>query len=436
MLKVLLFLSFLIAFALFAWAAFKSSKKLQSDLLMGKSFWSGELMLLVSLGGFFALIYLLSGLWSLKLVLLMLVAAHLGSLAAWVLSAILGAQSEKIGLRALWAGKEIDIKYALPMRTLGLLTGLIFLAYPVVTGILFFRHQWGSQELQILIVKYSLLLLCLCGYVVLMIVVSISLASENLDEDTRQRLFINLLSGMIPGAVYVSLAFWAFGLGGKQHSFDFLGISRTISLQTWLLLLVFFSATILVPYLVGTQRARWRNLSLLERIRDIVAELAEILGSPASQFYISKLGGLRDKVLSTQEKFRNDDALLALAKEIGDHPDQVPAEAEPIVNALEKTRDMDARFRFLDALDKLEKELEEIAADLQKRPEATIEVAAEHWSKKYETRKADLIKEIETARTRKPLVTVGVGALATAILSGILSEVAKSAWHLVTHAPK
>jgi hypothetical protein len=436
MLKILLFLFFLVAYGLFAWAGLMSLKKVQNDLLVGKSFWSSELLLLVNLGGFFGLIYLLSGLWSLRLVLLMYVASHLGGLGAWVLSAILGAHSERVGLRAVWAGKEIEIKHPIAMKSLTALTGVLALSYPIVAGVLFFRHQWATPALQIVIVKYSLLLLNLSGYAVAMIVVMIMLASENLDENTRQRIFISQLGGMIPTAIFVALAFWAFGFGGKPLAFDFMGISRTISPQTLLLLLLFFATTILMPYLVGTQRAHRTNLDLLENIRNYVAELAGILEAPTGSLYITKLTELRDKVIITQEKFTNDDALLTLEKGIRQDTDQISAEDKPMVDALEKTRDLDPRFKFLDDLGKFKKELEEIVADLQKRTEATVEAAAEHWGKKYEIRKAELVKEIETARSRKPLITVGVGALVTTVISGILSEVAKTAWHLITHAPK
>ena len=192
MLKVLLFLSFLVAYGLWTVLCARTLKKVQSDLLVGKSFWSSEFMLLEGVVGFFGFIYLLSGLWSMKLVLLIFVVSHLGGLVSWFLSSILGAQSEKTGIRALSAGKEIDIKYPVPMLVLGVSCSLMVLAYPVVAGILFFRHTWKTSVLQLLEVKYSLLLLNLSGYVLLVIVTSLMLASENLDEETRQRVFIKI----------------------------------------------------------------------------------------------------------------------------------------------------------------------------------------------------------------------------------------------------
>jgi len=223
MLKILAFVVFLIAFVVWALGVAFCTLKLQKDLLEGRSFWSGELTLLVTYVGFFGFIYLLSGFWSLRLVLLFFIAAQLGALIGYVLNVALGAQSEKSGMRALWAGKEIDIKFPRLTMVGQILSGLIFLSYPVVAGVLYFHHVWSSEALKILIVKYSLLLLILSGYPLFIAIMMSILASENLDEDTRQRFFINQLCGMIPTALFVALAIWAFGIGGPGLPFDFAG---------------------------------------------------------------------------------------------------------------------------------------------------------------------------------------------------------------------
>ncbi|MGA8220424.1 MAG: hypothetical protein WB780_02135 [Candidatus Acidiferrales bacterium] len=436
MLKVLLFLFFLVIYGFLGLAAVKSLKKLQSDLLVGKSFWGAELLTLIGLAAFFGYIYLLSGLWSLKLVLLILIASQLGSLVAWVPNAVLGQRSENAWLRTAWAGKEITPKYPKVVMTLNVLATALAFLYLIVVGVAFFRHQWGSPVLQVLVVKYSLLLLIFSNYFTVTTMNSMMLASANLDEDSRQNIFFNRLGEMIPTAVYLALACSAFGFGEKALSHSYLGVPGTLSLQAFWLLLLFFVAMFLIPYLVGTLRARRANLSFLEKIRDYVAELADILEAPTGTLYITRLTGLANKVISTRDKFTNDDVVLTLVKNIEKNPDQIPLEHKPMVDVFEKTRDLDARYKFLDELDKFEKELSEIVANLQERTEATIEPAARHWSKRYESRKADLVKEIEATGSRKPLVTVVVGTLVTTIGSGILSEVAKLAWQLIPHAPK
>jgi len=437
MTKIGLFVLFFIAYVCWALLGAKSFKKLQADLLGGKSFWSSEVILLEGLVGLFGFIYLLSGLWSTKLVLLIFVASHLGILLSLIFGAMLGPHSEKAAIRMLWAGREIAIKHPVSMGLLGLATMGMSFAYPIVVGIFFFRNPWGSLNLEIEVVRYSLLLLSLGGYLLVVVVTACMLASENLDDNTRQRIFINQLCGLIPAAIYVALAIWAFGFGGGLLSLDFLGIpSRTLSLQTLFMLLGFFALGVLIPYVVGTQRSRSLNVELMAKINAFVAELAEILESPTPSLYIAKLTALRDKVAATKDQFINGDALLLFEKGVLESQEKLSEDDQTSADAIAKTRDLDARFRFLDDLSRFETELDEIIADLKNRPEATIEAAADQWSKKYEIRKAELAKKIEGATSGKPLVTAGVGTLVTTIVSGLLSEVARTSWQWIMQAHK
>ncbi len=396
------------------------------------------MILLEGLVGLFGFIYLLSGLWSTKLVLLIFVASHLGILLSLVFGAMLGPHSEKAGIRMLWAGKEIALQHPISMGLLGLTTMGMSFAYPIVVGIFFFRNPWGSLNLEVEVVRYSLLLLSLGGYLLVVVVTACMLASENLDDNTRQRIFINQLCGLIPAAIYVALAIWSFGFGGgTQLSLDFLGVpSRTLSLQTLLMLLGFFAVAVLIPYVVGTQRSRSLNVELMAKINAFVAELAEILESPTPSLYIAKLTALRDKITATKDQFINGDALLLFEKSALESQDGLSGDDKTSADAIAKTRDLDARFRFLDDLSRFETELDEITADLKNRSEATIEAAADQWSKKYEIRKAELGKKIEGATTGKPLVTAGVGTLVTTIVSGLLSEVARTSWQWIMQAHK
>jgi hypothetical protein len=148
------------------------------------------------------------------------------------------------------------------------------------------------------------------------------------------------------------------------------------------------------------------------------------------------LTALRDKVAATKDQFINGDALLLFEKGVLESQEKLSEDDQTSADAIAKTRDLDARFRFLDDLSRFETELDEIIADLKNRPEATIEAAADQWSKKYEIRKAELAKKIEGATSGKPLVTAGVGTLVTTIVSGLLSEVARTSWQWIMQAHK
>jgi len=253
MFKILVFLAFLTAYCLWTWAATWAFKKMPGELLTGRSFWSGELDLLRNLAALFGFIYLLSGLWSFQLVILFFIAAHLGGLVSVLLTEFLGAHSKEASIRTFWAGQEVGMKF--PILTFMGLVPAIFatLSYPIVGGLFYFRYAWSSQVLKLLIVKYSLILLILSGYPLAMIIVISMISSENLDEDTRQVLFIGQLASLIPAALWVALAIWAFGIGGTDLPFDFAGVRHTLSVQSLLSMLVFFAIFVLIPYVLGTK---------------------------------------------------------------------------------------------------------------------------------------------------------------------------------------
>jgi hypothetical protein len=435
--KVLLFVLFLVAYVAWAVASAFCLKRVQSDLVEGKSFWNGQLMILDGLAGFFGSVYLLSGLWSLKLVLLLFITSQLGILAAWVLSLLLGAPYQIAGIRTLWAGKEFDLKYPVGSPVLGLSCGAMSWIYPIVAGILFFHHPWASSTLEILIVKCTLLLLSLPGYVLQVIVIGSVLASENLDDDTRQRIFISQSVGLIPAAIFVALAFWAFGLGGKPLDVGFLGVpAGTLSLQTLVLLLILFAATILIPFLVGTQRARRRELGLQKEIRSQFAEVEDLLGVPTPSLYLDELAQLRVQIDAVKEQFTTADKLLLFERNTRLNPNDAPATDQLMSDAIGKTRALDARFRFLDDLSKLQGDLDKVVAEIQKRPADKVEDAARQWSERFKSRKDDVSKIIDSASSRKPWLLATAGTLVSAVVLDIVSEVAKTGWQWIMHTPK
>jgi len=434
--KILQFLLFLIAYAWWAFACAWSLNKLQTTVPAGKSFWTGQLVNLEGLIGFFGFIYLLSGFWSWRLVLLIFLASQLGVLSLWVLGLVMDVSYETASIRTLWAGKEFDLNHPVLSPALVLVSGAMAWALPVAAGIVFFHHAWDSSALQIPIVKCMLLLLMLPGYIMQLTVVASMLASENLDDDVRQRIFINQGLGMIPMAIYVALAFWAFGIG-KPLDISFLGVpGGALSLETLLPLLALFAVTLLIPFLVGTLRTRKRNLLLLRQIRGYFGDLEDILSSPTPSIYLDEIGKLRGRVEAVREQFTTTDPLLIFDKEAMQSPEKIPDKDKLIAAGIEKTRDLDARFKFLDNLGNLETELDKVVAEFQKRAPETLEEAARHWSDKFKIRCDDLNKAIDGSASSKPFLLAGAGTLVSALVLDLVSEVAKTAWDWIAHVPK
>jgi hypothetical protein len=427
--KLLFVLVFLCAVGLWMWGGSVLNKEVIRDVGKDSLFRNTETMLL-SNAALFVFIYLLSGMWNLRLVMLFVVAGLLSIIMARVLKSLLGSEGDKIDSQVFATGGEVGMK--LPPAALAMLAVLL-IAYLIAAGIIHFRYPWGSPVLVAASVKYTLL--CFIGtYPLLLTTIIGVITSENLDEDARQGFFISQMTAVIPTALYVALALWAFGVGGADLPVSFGNLSHSFSLRTTLILIAYFGGLVLLPYFIGTQRGKRKRLGLLHEKQEYMRTLADILESPAASRYVSKLTALRDQAAAEREALKQSHQLMLLDESATSSPADFPEQATPLVKAYRLSRDLDPRSKFFDYLAQFENQLEEIISDLQARPPATMEDAAAKWSKLYERNNAQLAKEIKRTTGAAPLAGVALGTVATAIVSPILAGVGKAAWSWISAA--
>ena len=429
--RVLIYILFLIAYGLWVAASTFATQKMQKDVPKGKSFWGSELLILLGYGGFFGFTYLLSGFWNTRLVLLFLLSAQAGIVVAYVFNVATGGRDDQTGKRGMWAGGEMGIKNETAMKISQILMAAVFLAFPIVAGVFYFRHPRGSDELKMMMIKYQLVQQIL-AYIPVLLLFSAVLASENLDEDTRQRYFINQLSGMIPMTPYLALAVWVFGIGGTLQKFDPSAAARTFSVRTLLLVLGVFVALILIPSVLGTMKAGRKRIALLSKEREYAAKMQDILISPTKDLYAARLQKIKESVAKERADLVENDQLLRLAAELEGL--QVPEQMRPFADALSETKDMDPRFKLLEHFRQVEKDSDEVVSNLAARSADTVETAAAVWGKKFENRKNELSEEIKSTKDVKPLVFAVLGTLTSLVLSSFFGEVGKKSWELISSA--
>ena len=210
--KILFFLMFLCAVGLWMWGGNYLNKKISQDIGKDSLFWKTESATLLSNAGFFVFIYLLSGMWNLRLVILFVVAGQLSIIMALVLNSLLGSQGEKFTSRVFAGGGELGMRYPKFSMFALAVVSLMLVAYLIAAGIVHFRYPWDSPVLVSAAVKYTLLFF-IGSYPFLITEIIATVTSENLDEDTRQGIFISQMTGLIPTALFAALALWAFGVG-------------------------------------------------------------------------------------------------------------------------------------------------------------------------------------------------------------------------------
>ncbi len=382
-------------------------------------------MLLVY-AGFFGFIFILSGWWSWQLAAIFFVVTELASMIALLANAAMGTQSATTWLRSVWLGAEINARNAKLIKAVMLSTLVVYLAYPIAVGVTYFRHPLFSRSAQGSIVEYSLLLLVLGSYPFSMTSMIGLLSSKDLDEGTRHSIFINQISGSVPTALLVAVGFWVFRSGAAGFDLSIPGLSQSLSTRAVILIFLFLACTILVPYLLGAQRARRQRKDFLKQRSEYLDALGDILESPTRAFYVTKLTSLSAEIAKSRTTLINSDSALVTKQQI-DGGAKLSGIEVLLASAMSKTGYLDERFKFVEALERLETEIGEIVQDLQQRAPATLERAAEKWSRKFKTRKADLDQQINAGTAGKALITVGINTAATTVVSGVLSLVGKAA---------
>jgi len=432
--KILFYLLFLCAVGLWVWGGNAVTKRISRDIAKDNLFWKTEAATLLSNAGFFAFIYFLSGLWNLRLVVLFVMAGQLSLIMALVLNSLLGSHGEQFNSRVFAGGGELGMKHQKFSIVALLIIILLFVAYLVAAAMIHFRYPWKSPQLIAASVKYTLLFFIgSAPFLITELIATVT--SENLDEDTRQGIFISQTAGLIPTALFVALALWAFGVGGVDIPVSIAGLSHSFSLRIVLIMIAYFGAVILIPYIIGTQRGRRKRLAWLRQKQGHVRALADILESPAGARYVPKLAELQDQVATEQQRIREDHPLMQLDWISENRPSDFPEQFAPLVESYRHSRDIDPRCTYFDYLGKFDEELKEYIEYLQTRPPETIVQDAAKYSEKYEARHVQLGEEIKGAASSKPLITGAVGTVAWAIVSPVLALVGKAAWTWISGHP-
>jgi hypothetical protein len=378
-------------------------------------------------------VFLLSGYFSPLLLVALFGASQVGVVLAAILSGLIGSATLPWGARAQWAGGEYAFKHV-PL-TLGLtgLTLLSFVAYPVVAGISYFGLP--ADELPARIFQYTLCVLLLSGYPLQLFFLIATLVSENLDEETRARFLVTQLASLVPNALWVALIFWSFDVQSAGQKVTIGDVSLTLSPLLIGVLIGLFVLTVLIPYLIGAQRAkRWRT-TLLENQQSWIEKSKDILEAPAGSLYLPKLDTLQKGIDQEITEFVASDPMIADGIQIDQGT--VPAGLESLASPYRLSRDLDPRFKHLDSLRKLSEKIKEMRTDLSGlAAEPDIKRAAKEWMKYLRPRKEELSKELaRTKKTRTPAFLISSVIIAP-IMSAVLSEFASALWdYFFTSSP-
>lgn len=420
-----MFIVFLLLYAVWAWAAGALVKRVSRAVIEGNSFWVNEISLVLNFGALFGFIYTLSGYFDWRLVIAFIGAGQIGIVLSAILGGLVGSTSTLWGPRSSWDSGEFVMKHEGLSATIVLLTALLGFAYPILVGISYF--QLSASALPERVFQYTLSMFFLGGLPLLWLSLISTLVSENIDADTRKRVFINQLSALVPNALWLALLFWSFGIAGAGSKVNVGTIALEFSPLLLGLVIGFFVLTVLIPYAIGGHRSnQWRSY-LIQEHRSWMASMKDILETPAGSTYLPKLAALQQELDEKKSAFVASDPMIVAGIQI----DQgiIPPNTKAFAPAYVLARELDPRFSHLDAMTRMSEKISEIQADLQKlTTDAELEKSAKEWIKYFQPREGALVKELaQAAKTRPPMVLLFSGIFLP-IFSVVLGEFAKWLW--------
>lgn len=385
-----------------------------------------EAMLIVSYGGFFLFVYLLSGFLVWPLVAAFLIVGQLGFCVTLLFYALF-ASVPHVLQRATWAGLDFILKYKVIFFGAQALAIVAIVAYPVAAGIVYFG-QSNSDEMMLKSLKFTIAFIIFLNFTLYPSAIGIG-ASKNIDERMRLRFLINQFGGLIPNAILLALLFMTFSGNISELSVRIgKAVPEALWFQVMIVLFVFFVVTTILPYLVGAHRgAGWRN-EMLERRLKWCTRLEEALSVPHSASYLQTLHAVRDELTQAESALLDD-----LAVAIGDEIDRgrVDDYEPPLVEAYRKAREYDPRFAHLDALREIRGRIDKIVVELEAKQAEPDKIAyAAHWAN-YFQRRAVALTDLQTQeKSTSPVSKLAFPAI-TIVISGILSGASKSLWERI-----
>ena len=433
LLKIVVFIVFLVFLSGFYIGSFLFSRRIQRLLSEGRLFLLGQVMLLASVFSLFSFVWLLSGFFSWRLTLFFVLAAEVGGVVTGVLWRFMGSTDLPWAASSTWTGAEIAIRHPWLPQILGIVSALVLLAYPIACGFEFFSHEVPSPDVTVAIFRFTLIALFLPGLLITLPTIVSMLSSRNLDEGTRLRVLLAQGGGLFSNALVIALVLWSFGIVSKGYNFDLGGIPLTASPMLGLVVFVYFAATFLLPFYMGTAQAKKWRLSLLHKQKSWLEKMVEALDFPAPAQFDSKLRQLSLDLSNEANQIRETDKMVSLGKEFDeiDSREEVPAMAIPLWEAYHRSRDLEPRFTYMDFLSKLQGEIEQARGELEKvdGDDSKLKRAAD-FRARYHSENEKIRQNEKTEEKTRPLAIPGLATLAGCIASPLLGELSQWIWKI------
>jgi len=426
MIKLLLFISFLVIFGLLQMFAFVWSKSFFSKIRK-INFLENELIILISYIFFFASIFIIGRFINVQFFLISIIAANIGLILTIIVWNIIGNPKSPFMETAMWAGSDIGMKNSWLPTTTFILSTIFLIAYPIIIGINYFSLT-SNEEIQIMILKYSSIYI-LINYILNLPMIIGVLASSFIDEDTRARSFLNQFGGLIANSLFISLLFWIFNKETLVGSFPLGNINLVYSPKLLMILMGYLFIFLVLPYFIGIQRAKHLKKNILESETSLLSKIISEINLSTDTNLMSKIEDIENEIAHKYRTFVDSDEGVAMGIELDDieneNDDDILAAKALIFQWYEIARPYDTRFKYYDFLIDTYSEITQFKESLEneqlnkKDKVGLCNKYLEHFKRKENT------KENGEKGKTNPALWIGILVILSPLTSQILSEIGK-----------
>jgi hypothetical protein len=380
---------------------------------------------------FFFYLWLLSGYWSLYLVLAFVGLISTGAVLSKTLWAIMGPEeSEEYYDQIMFFSADVGMRgpYWVILLSLGLLAYMAL--FPGLIGYVYFAGDVPQEALMQSIIKYAATLNVIVGIFTFSYPGFNLLSSKNISEDVRSGYVILNISSLFTITMWIALALWSFQAGSDSGYSIPTGSAIDFKISPLFLFIVFavLGFLLFLPYLMGSQSGKKWRTRLLQSRKKLIVELIGILNDP--ELDIAELQKLETKIGAEEEKLKKKDPTIAnWARYDGMKPEQVedPNEAQMLA-FYNKCRDVDIRFKQLDFLAKLRRDIQKMIPVFEgQKPPVT-----DKYVKNYEYDEKQLTEQVKEQESYSPQIYATIFFLVSAVLTQLFSTFGQWAWALFT----
>jgi hypothetical protein len=397
------------------------------------SFWRSEAVGLMDLAFVMAALFLLARFFEPRLILLLAAASGASNVVTLIAHRALGA-SGRADRQVGWLSSELGVSHPWFVSPTVLPILLVVFAYPAVMGVIYLTHPVPSDAVTLWTFRMTIFATYIVGLPLVIVNRWCILASPYLDESTRMRDLIAGLGTVFQFGLMSALVLSTFEPGSAEKP--------NASAYPVAIALGYSFIVFVLPYFLGSARARRREMAFLRERKAAILHLIEALEYPTDEESDRLMVAVHAELAAAEHRLRIENPLLAAVMARDEIPADVrerlpmgaqmglpKATREAFDAMLEQDLDQasasDPRVSHLAELRRAKERIAEIAETV---PLDDQDVLRPKWIRFLRSRVADLDVELrERPRNRVP-AWLSVGGLVAPIMSVLLGQLGTWLW--------